>query len=74
MRSTVALELSQRQRARIAAMTPAERVALALRMSREGMDSYMATHGVSRRTARAQIEATRRRGRRPSASSQADDD
>jgi len=74
MRSSVAFDLLQRQHSRMAAMTPAERVALALRMCQQGLDSYMATHRVSRREARIRIKATRRQGRRPSASSQADDD
>jgi hypothetical protein len=44
MRSAVAHALSQEQRERLAAMTPAERVALAVRLGEEGIASYMATH------------------------------
>jgi hypothetical protein len=73
MRSTVARDVSARRLARVAAMTPAERVALAMRLGEEGLASYMATHGVDRRTARTRIKATRRPGRRPSASADTDD-
>ena len=55
-------------------MTPAERVALVVRLSEEGLASYMATHGLDRQTAITRIRATRRVGRRPSASADADDD
>jgi hypothetical protein len=55
-------------------MTPAERVALAVRLGEEGIASYMATHGLDRQTAIARIRATRHVGRRPSASADADDD
>jgi hypothetical protein len=47
-------------------MTPAQRVALALRLSDEGLAAYMTTHGVDRRTAIRQIKATHQVGRRPS--------
>ena len=72
MRSEVALAVAQQQRDELAAMTPAERVALALRLSEAGLASYMATHGVGRRTAIARIRATRRLGRRPSPSADAE--
>jgi hypothetical protein len=74
MRSAVAHAVSQEQRDELAAMTPAERVALVLRLSEAGLASYMATYGVDRRTAIDRIRATRRLGRRPSASADADDD
>jgi len=54
-------------------MTPAERVALAVRMGEQGLASYMAAHGVDRRAARALIEATRRAGRRRSLAAERDD-
>lgn len=73
MHSAVAHAVSQAQRERLAAMTPAERVALAVRLGEEGIASYMATHGLDRQTAIARIRATRRVGRRPSASADADD-
>ena len=52
---------------RLAAMTPGERVDLALRLGEQGLAGYMATHGVDRQTAVARIQATRRLGRRRSA-------
>jgi hypothetical protein len=65
---------SDRSRAeRLAAMTPDERVRLAERLGEEGLASYMRTHGVDRRTAVARIKATRRLGRRPSASADVDE-
>ena len=73
MQSAVAAAVSQEQRERLAVMTPGERVALAVRLSEEGLASYMATHGVDRQTAITRIRATRRLGRRPSASADADD-
>jgi hypothetical protein len=72
MESAVAHAVSQEQRDRLAAMTPADRVALALRLSEDGLASYMATHAVDRQTAIARIRATRRLGRRPSASADAE--
>jgi hypothetical protein len=68
MPSRVALEIARRRRERIARMTPAERVDLALGLGRRGLASFMAVHGLDRETARARIEATRRAGRRPSRS------
>lgn len=73
MRSAVAHAVSQEQRERLKAMTPAERVAVAVRLGEEGLASYMATHGIDRHTAIIRIRATRRLGRRPSASADADD-
>lgn len=66
MRSAIAAELARQRSMRLAVMTPAERVALAMRLGDEGLQSYMTTHGVDRRTAAARIKATRRAGRRPS--------
>ena len=74
MCSAVAHAVSEEQREQLAAMTPAERVALAVRLGEEGIASYMAMHGLDRQTAIARIRATRRVGRRPSASADADDD
>jgi hypothetical protein len=54
-------------------MTPHERVRLAERLGEEGLTSYMHTHRVDRQTAVARIKATRRLGRRPSASADADE-
>jgi len=63
MRSRVAGEIAQVDRERVAAMTPDERVALVQKLSREGLESYVAVHQVDRPTARARIGATRRLGR-----------
>lgn len=73
MPSAVAHAVSQEQRAHVAAMAPADRVALAVRLGEEGLAAYSALHGVDRQTAIARIRATRRLGRRPSASADADD-
>lgn len=73
MHSAAAHAVSQAQREQLAAMTPGERVALAVRLGDEGLASYMATHGVDRQTAIARIRATRRLGRRRSAAVDADD-
>jgi hypothetical protein len=72
VRSKTAADVRQRQFDGYAAMTPEERVALALRLGEEGLATYMATHGVDRRTAIARIRATHRLGRRPSASDRDD--
>lgn len=66
MQSKVADQIARERARRIAAMTPAERVTLAERLGSEGIASYMAAHGVDRRTAITRIKATRRLGRRPS--------
>jgi hypothetical protein len=72
VQSRLASDGRRRQLARFAAMTPAERVALATRLGEEGLASYMATHGVDRPTALARIKKTRRAGRRHSACAAAD--
>jgi hypothetical protein len=74
MRSKTAADVRQRQFERYAAMTPDERVALALRLGEEGLATYMTTHGLDRRAAIARIRATHRLGRRPSASDLDDGD
>jgi hypothetical protein len=74
MRSKMAADVRQRQFERYAAMTPDERVALALRLGEEGLAAYMATHRLDRRTAIARIRATHRLGRRRSASDLDDGD
>lgn len=73
MPSAVAHAVSQEQREQIAAMTPADRVALAVRLGEAGLAAYAAQHRVDRQTAVTRIRATRRLGRRPSASADADD-
>ncbi len=73
MRSRSASASATRRLARVASMTPDERVQLAMRLGEDGLSLYMSTHGVDRRTATARIKATRRLGRRPSACAQADE-
>lgn len=73
MRSKVAAETARTRAQRVAAMTPAERVALAERLGAEGVTAYMASHGVDRRTAITRIKATHRLGRRHSACASADE-
>jgi hypothetical protein len=73
MESRSATAIARRRAERLAAMTPDERVRLAERLSEEGLTSYIATHGIDRRTAVARIKATRRLGRRRSACAEADE-
>lgn len=54
-------------------MTPDERMCLAERLGEEGLLVYMTVQRVDRRTAAATIKATRRLGRRPSASADVDE-
>lgn len=70
MPSTVAATIARQHRERLAALTPAERVALVVRMGQEGLAAHMAQRGVDRATARAEIAATRRAGRRRSGSAE----
>ena len=70
MRSRVAQEIARFDRERVASMTPAQRVELALRLSDEGLASFMASQNVDRATARSRIAATRRAGRPRSLSSE----
>lgn len=64
----MATDLARAQARRVAAMTPAERIALAERLGEESIALYMAAQNVDRRTAIARFEASRRFGRRPSRS------
>ena len=66
MRSRVAEEVREAQREEMMRMTPEERMALAARLRERGLADYMATHGVSREEAIAQIRRQRQVGRRPS--------
>lgn len=63
MHSRSAAASADRRAARLAAMTPDERIRLAMRLGEEGLASYMALHHVDRRTAIARIKATRQPGR-----------
>jgi hypothetical protein len=55
-------------------MSPDERLALMAELTAQGVASYMERFDVDRAKAVAGIKATRRLGRRPSASAQADAD
>ena len=66
MGSKLAAALAREQAKRVAAMTPAERIALAERLGEDSIALYMAAEKVDRRTAVARLEASRRFGRRPS--------
>ena len=68
MRSKVATDLAREQAKRVAALTPAERIALVERLGEERIALCMAAQNVDRRTAIARLEASRRFGRRPSRS------
>ena len=73
MRSRSGTALDRARAARIAAMTPDERIRLAVRLGEEGLAAFMMTHGLDRATAIARIKATRRLGRRRSTSAEAND-
>jgi hypothetical protein len=73
MRSRVAQAAAQSTARRIARLSPAERIAIAVRLADEGVASYMLTHGVERAVAIERIKATRRLGRRPSRSAAPDE-
>jgi hypothetical protein len=64
VKSRLARDIRRRRVERLAALSPAERVALAARLGEDGLASYMATHGLDRPAAIARIKATRRAGRR----------
>jgi hypothetical protein len=66
MRSKLADQLKQEQRDRFARMTPAERVALTVRLGEEGLAEYMSANNLDRASAVAAIKRSRRLGRRPS--------
>jgi hypothetical protein len=73
MRSRSAAAVAEARAARLAAMTPEARVSLAIRLSEEGLASFMAAHRLDRRSAIARIKATRQFGRRPSRSADVDE-
>lgn len=66
MRSRVAEELKQEQRARFAKMTPDARVALARRLGDEWIAHTMAVENVDRQAALRLLRRSRRAGRKPS--------
>ena len=63
MRSLVADEARRAHEARVRAMTPAERVELAHQLGEQALDTYCATHGVDRATARRVFRRQRQAGR-----------
>lgn len=73
MRSRSADAIDETRAARLAVMTPDARVKLAIRLGEEGLTDFMATHHLDRVSAVARIKATRRLGRRPSPSADADE-
>ena len=73
MGSQSATAINERRAARMAALTPDARVELAVRLGEQGLADFMAVHGIDRATAIVRIMATRRLGRRPSASADVDD-
>ena len=66
MRSRLMEQLKQEQRERFARMTPAERVALTVRLGEEGLAEYMSANGLDRAEAIKAIKRSHRIGRRPS--------
>ena len=73
MRSRVAQVTAQTTSRRLARLSPAERIAMALRLADEGIASYILTQGVDRAVAIKRIKATHRLGRRASRSAAADE-
>jgi hypothetical protein len=63
---SVADDLRESQRRRIAAMPVAERIDLAFRLGERDLDLYCGLHHVSRDEARRVFSRGRRTGRRPS--------
>jgi len=63
---SVADDLRQEQRERIARMTPAERFALSERLGEEGLAEFMSANGLDRADALKAIRRSRRIGRKPS--------
>jgi hypothetical protein len=64
--STVAETLREDSRERMRRMTPAERLAEALRLGRAAIEAYAAAHRLDRQEARRRLERGSQAGRRPS--------
>jgi hypothetical protein len=64
---SVADALGQRNREALAAMTPAERVQLALRLGDEDVERFRRAHGLDEASARREIGRRRQTGRSRSA-------
>lgn len=74
MHSTAADAVDRGRARRISAMSADGRLALMAELTAQGIASHMDRFGVDRATAVASIKATRRLGRRPSVSANADAD
>ena len=74
MHSRLAHQLRREQAARHATMTPAERVALAMRLGEAHVVSYMTMHSLDRQAALSRIKAARQAGRRRSVCAEPDAD
>jgi hypothetical protein len=64
--ASVGDELRQAARARVLAMAPGERLALAGRLADADVELYCAAHGTTREQARRAFMRQRQAGRRPS--------
>jgi hypothetical protein len=64
--STVAERLREASLERMRRMTPAERLAEALRLGQRAIAEYSAAHGLTRDEARRALERAGQAGRRPS--------
>jgi hypothetical protein len=63
-RVSVADDLRRRERERVAALSPAERVAEALALGERDLEIHRAKRGLGRKEARREIERARQQGRR----------
>jgi hypothetical protein len=66
-RKSVADELARAESERVARLSSAERVALALALGERSIADYAAARGLDREAARKEIERERQAGRRPCA-------
>jgi len=66
VRSALADDLRRESSARVALLTPEERLALAFRLGDDDLDLYRAPRGLPREAARRQIQRQRQNGRRRS--------
>jgi len=64
--STVGETLQEDSRERLRRMTPAERLAEALRLGQAAIAAYAAAHGLDHAEARRRLERAAQAGRRPS--------
>lgn len=64
MKSKVAEEVRRAQLRDVMSMTPSERVALALELGDEAVETFAAARGISQEEARRILQRERQRGRR----------